>query len=136
MTKDISASMKVITELIASVMFQKGSLQTGLSLESVNCSSDSQSVKIMLNLERSGNSPAIGTVNLNIADISGKTIEEINEPLPVYFNTRKYFVLDRNKFKPGEYVTTVKISDDARNFPRDRKVGFREITRQVRFSVP
>lgn len=130
-------STKINTELINSVIYQKGKVNTGLQVGEVTTNEDSVSRNILINFERTGNSPFIGVAKLKLFNEKGDLVGAKNELLPVYYKFKRKFSLPKAKILPGKYKGELEFTNQ-RDVPFDaeKKVDFENFKHEFEITIP
>lgn len=90
--------------------FRKGKISTDISLiTEPKFEIQSKKLFFKLNLNRMGNSSYWGIINFIISDKNNKPIKKEWQPLVVYKQIKKDFVVDLKELTPGEYNLNVSI---------------------------
>lgn len=128
---------KINTELINSVIYQKGKVNTGLQVGEVTTNEDSVSRNILINFERTGNSPFIGVAKLKLFNEKGDLVGAKNELLPVYYKFKRKFSLPKAKILPGKYKGELEFTNQ-RDVPFDaeKKVDFENFKHEFEITIP
>ncbi len=103
--------------LIAAVIFQKGNRNCSLELSQSNIICDSNNVDIIVDIKHSGNSPFLGTSEIQVFNKDGSKILSRKEMTPVYHSTKKAFTIPRNKFTKGRYQVEITMSNEHKDVP-------------------
>lgn len=101
----ITAKIKFVLNQVTTCLYRIHPAESGLDLESSEVIYDSNSVKLILNLKRIGNSPFLGNLLIKILNKNGEVVKELSEYVPVYFKLQKQFVFNNSDFNPGERYT-------------------------------
>jgi len=131
----IRLALKFKFEFITALFFQKGKLNTSINIDSIETRSDSNNVVIGFYFGKSGNSPCMGKYKISIFNSDNDKIEEISDQISIYFNSKRYFVFKKDKFKPGNYKLIITLNDDFPVIPEENKVRFKEISKSFDFSL-
>ncbi|MCX8057472.1 MAG: hypothetical protein N3F03_07690 [Ignavibacteria bacterium] len=101
-SKGITAKIKFVLNQVTTCLYRVQPAESGLELRSSGIKLDSNKVVLDVNVERIGNSPFIGSLNIKITDEKGLVVKEMSEYIPVYFQLQKRFYFDKSEFSAGK----------------------------------
>lgn len=102
--ESVAARININFEQVIPVFFRKGDSATGIELTDVTFIQNEQNQDyFLLDLERTGNSPFLGSIETRIQNTSGEVVFEQRSNISVYYDLRRRLTLDRNDLPPGEY---------------------------------
>lgn len=120
---------------ITSVIFEKGSLETGLNLANLYSSEDSASMNVYAELERTGNAPFFGTASVKVSDQDGNEVYSNAALTAVYLNLVKEFSIPLSKLHKGKYSAVVTVTSDREDIPPEQQLKIAPISRTLSFNV-
>jgi hypothetical protein len=123
-TDKITAKIDIQFTLMSALIVEKGKRDCILRITGNGVYTDSANVNIFVNIEKTGNSPFLGTAELNIFDNDGNKVEAKKEMSPIYFSSKKAFKIEKSKFKNGKYKVELKMTNEHKDVPDDFKVPF------------
>ncbi|MGB9774674.1 MAG: hypothetical protein ACPL4I_11725 [Bacteroidota bacterium] len=115
----VTARITFIVQQVTTVVYRKGAVSTGIRLENVHAEIDSEHVKLLARIVRTGNSPFFGTVSAKIYDRSGKLVDQAAGAVSVYFDFTQRFLFDLRKFVPGEYSAEITAISERPDIPKE-----------------
>jgi hypothetical protein len=130
-----TGQMVLVTESNTIVVYEKGKVNTELSLKSIKSVIDSQNVHFLMDFERGGNSPFWGTVNINLYDKNEDIVDMKSEITPIYSNGIRRFSIDRKKLEAGEYNAEIIINSEHPDIKDNLKIKIKPIETSFKFKV-
>lgn len=118
------------------VILQKGKCNTGLEIKSHSFDINNEKLLLKLKMDKTGNTPFWGNVNLEVKDVFGNLVESKKQPLVVYFNSLVTLSLDRKKYTSGKYTLNLNIDNDRDEIPDEYRLSFSGISESYSFNVP
>jgi hypothetical protein len=120
---------------VTALFFQKGNLNTSVEVSSLETNIDTTNLNVLFSFKRGGNSPFLGTAKVRIYDSKDDEVVSYSERIPIYFDSKKGFSFDKNKFNTGKYKAEITLSDEQPDIPDENKVKFKELTRVFDFKL-
>lgn len=100
----IRMQVNVETVVIAAVTYRNGQVATGLEVGPSSAARQDSSVRVAMDLKRTGNAAYLGRLRMQLVDGRGTTVAELLEDVAVYRDMQRVFVLaPRTPLPPGEY---------------------------------
>lgn len=131
----VTPQMVFVTESNTIIVYEKGKVNTSLQIKGISTQVDSQNVNLTFDLERKGNSPFWGTMNINIYDKDEEPVDVKSEVFPFYTDGPRRFSFDRTKFKGGEYNAEILINSDHPDIKDEFKIKIKPIETNYKFSI-
>ncbi len=93
------------------IFFKKGDVRTGLELLEINQSRDPDTgyLRLLPQLQRTGNSPFMGTMFATLRDASGAVVAESERTFSVYFTQTRPIGFDTSELPSGNYTATIRF---------------------------
>jgi hypothetical protein len=123
-TNNIQANIVVKYSLISAIFFQKGKNDCFVKASYNKVYMDSAYLNLMIDFDRSGTAPFLGSVEISIYDLDGNKIHEKRETTPIYFSSSKLFIIEKSKFKSSKYKVDLVLTNEHKEIPDDFKVPF------------
>ncbi|MBE2190166.1 MAG: hypothetical protein KGZ71_12000 [Desulfobulbaceae bacterium] len=127
-TDKITAQIDIHFTLISALIVDKGQTHCEISVSPVRAFADSAKVNIMVDVQKGGNAPFLGTSAMKVFDMSGKLVAETKEMTPFYFSGTRAFKFDKKFFNNGRYRVEFSMSNEHKDVPDDFKVPFEPLS--------
>lgn len=131
----VAARININFEQVIPAFFRKGDVSTGLNVRDVNFLQDNQQGIFLVDAERTGNSPYIGSTNLTILDSSGVQIHEQEVTFSVYFDIVRKINTDISGLHPGNYTAELEFKTDRRDISGNNLIQVETFTVSKDFSI-
>ena len=108
------------------IFYRKGEVRTGLELLQLSDRRDAETGELHLipRLQRTGNSPFMGTMFASLRDASGAVVRESERTFSVYFTQTRPITLDTTNLPPGRYTARLRLEPTRTDLnPRDQIPG-------------
>ena len=108
------------------IFYKKGEVRTGLELLEMSHSRDPETGELRLvpRLQRTGNSPFMGTMYATLRDAGGAVVRESERTFSVYFTQTRPISLDTTGLPAGRYTATLRLDPTRTDLnPRDQIPG-------------
>jgi len=100
----LHASMGLEIRTIAGLLFRKGHLQTGLDVSVFDYKIMNDSLKVVLDIERSGNAAWLGSMQATFVDATGTKLLGHEQNISYYRNNRQMFMIPLQGLHQGIYT--------------------------------
>lgn len=121
---------------VTTAMFRSGAARTGLALGEPRTAMENGALVVRIPLERTGESPYLGTASLVLRDHRGTVVLEERAPLSVYFRIVHRFTLDRSELPAGAYTAHLQLVPERGDVPRQHGMSSPPITRRFEVTLP
>lgn len=108
------------------IFYKKGALSTGLELLEVSHTRDPETgdLRIIPRLQRTGNSPFMGTMYATLREAGGAVVRESERTFSVYFTQTRPIGFDTTGLPAGRYTATLRLTPTRTDLnPRDQIPG-------------
>lgn len=106
----MSAGINLIVSTIISVTYRNGAPTTGVTLGDYRASVEADSLAVRFSLTRQGNGAYLGTGWVRIKDIAGRTVQEWDTPMAVYYQVNRRMTFPLDSVPPGRYTVDFDLS--------------------------
>lgn len=121
---------------ITSIIYREGNVNAHVQIASISSQKDSKgNIEFLTNLHRDGSAPFLGNIVFQIFDHSKKLLKTINEPIAVYFNLTKRFVINSGDLGAGTYTAQVTLNSQRDVLQNHPELKTSPITKKITFSV-
>lgn len=116
---NVRAGINLEIRLIATALFRKGRVTTGLELRQLAGEAEGDSLAIWANLARTGNAAWHGTIEVDVMR-GREQVRRFTMPLAVYYPLRRRFAWPLGGLEPGDYMVRVALRTDRPDLPAER----------------
>lgn len=131
----VSARINMNFEQIIPAFFKKGTTTTGLQIHSIDFLQEDSEGAFLLDLEREGNSPYMGSTLVQITDNNGRQVMEQVYNLSAYFDLRRRYEFDLSEFSSGSYTALFTFRTQRRDVSRSDLVQAESTQHSIKFTV-
>jgi hypothetical protein len=114
-TTAIGAVFNYVLEQSIPIFYKKGAVTTGVKLLGAQNTHENGSLTTTLNLERTGSSPFLGTIHLDLRNAEGKVVQSQSIASFLYYTEWRKFIFDTNDLPSGEYSIDLKFETQRRD---------------------
>lgn len=134
----VRAGIALEVRTIIAAWYRKGSLASGLALDSLPASGRAgDSLVVRPWLRRTGSAAYIGTIGVTVEDSAGRRVAQAKQQLAVYTALSPRIALaGAAPLAPGRYRVRLDITDDREDLRREQRVAAPPLTRTVEVTVP
>lgn len=131
----VAARININFEQVIPAFFKKGEVTTGLDVQEVHFRQDNQQGIFLIDAERTGNSPFIGSTNLIIQNRNGERISEQEVTFSAYFDIVRRINTNLDGLTPGDYTAEFEFKTDRRDISRNDLIQADTFTITKNFSI-
>jgi hypothetical protein len=124
-----------VFEQITTVLYGKGTLNTGLEITDPFIVEDSANVRLVWKTVKKGNAPYFGTAEVILSNENGSVIDTTVETLGIYTTMNKKTSFDRNKLKPGKYTAEITFITERNDIAPDNIIQLPPIVKKIAFTI-
>ncbi|MEX0684728.1 MAG: hypothetical protein WD267_07355 [Balneolales bacterium] len=133
--EQISAQINFRFEQVISGFYKKGNITTGVGFEELSVEKNGNMASVLAKLNRSGNSPFLGSVQLLVTDSAGKTLTEKRSSTTLYFDGLKRFDFNISEWPEGEYTAELKFESRRSDIPQTDLIQINPVSKKVKFTI-
>jgi hypothetical protein len=100
----VTAQVSFQFDQVTAVFVQNGNSATGLTIHGTEASKADGRLTILTDVERTGNSPFLGSVRTRILDNANNVVDERRSSTSVYFRNKQRVEFDAVNLSPGTYT--------------------------------
>jgi len=134
-----SAAVKVGLSLeirtVIAVVYRKGALTTGLTLDRISAAYAADSVAVRVPLTRTGTAAYLGTIRTSVVDARGESKGEDQLPVAVYYQLDPRIDIPVGALAPGTYKVRVSVSTERTDMPPKVPLPAPPVRDSVEFTV-
>jgi hypothetical protein len=132
----VTANITFVLEQVTTVIYEKGGLNTSVTLSDIRIQQDTSNVRILFKLNRGGNAAFLGEANLKILDAAGNDVYSDRQLIAAYFDMMLKFDVPLSKLVRGaKYTAELDIDSERTDVPPENAVRIDPIHKVTRFTV-
>lgn len=132
----IRTQINYILEQSIPVFYRKGSNTTGVDVERIEASRAEEGMNLLVHLQRTGNSPFMGTMGAQLFDMNGNQLAESSSSAFFYFDERRRMTLRHEDLPPGRYRVELWFETQRRDMASSNIVQAPRITHSTIVEIP
>jgi hypothetical protein len=121
--------------LVTSVSYRKGRVSTGVELRNLTAEAEGDSLAVWAHLVRLGNAAYLGSADVDLVTIRGRTLRHWSTPLAVHVPMRRRFAFPLDSIEPGDYRVRLRLRAQRPDLPADRVLPAPTVTDSVAVRV-
>lgn len=123
--KTARASLLIITQYTNLIVYQKGKVETNVSVEGTEYYQDSTYINLLLKLHQWCEFPAWCNIHFKILEESGAEFYSFDDVAAVYNDAVKKVRIEKKKLKPGQkYTIEYDVTSDRTDIPKEMHTLF------------
>jgi P pilus assembly chaperone PapD len=134
-TAAVKVGLSLEVRTVLAVVYRKGALTTGLTLDRISASYANDSVGVRVPLTRTGTAAYLGTVHASVVDARGEAKGEEELPVAVYYALDPRIAVAAGSLAPGTYKVRVSVSTDRTDLPPKVPLPAPPVRDSVEFTV-
>ena len=110
-TENVSASVSIRVEQITGLYFKKGNVNTGIEINELSAApdEDNDNIVVLANIDRTGNSPFLGSITTTISNQNGEVVRRGFVSTTIYFSTVVRQELELGDLPEGQYTVSMQF---------------------------
>jgi P pilus assembly chaperone PapD len=116
-TAAVKVGLSLEVRTVIAVVYRKGALTTGLTLDHISATYADDSVGVRVPLTRTGTGAYLGTVRASVVDARGEVKGEEQLPVAVYYALDPRLPVPVGTLAPGTYKVRVSVSTERTDLP-------------------
>ncbi|MTI89171.1 MAG: hypothetical protein FH748_14540 [Balneolaceae bacterium] len=122
-------------EQITTVFYKKGNVTTGLNLMDISAGQNEDFIWVKTDLERTGNSPFLGSAYLTVIDDNGNEVLSRRTSVSIYFDYTQAFKIRPTELPAGEYQAEIRFVSQRSDIPDTEIVETEPVSQSITFTV-
>lgn len=132
----VTANITFVLEQVTTVIYEKGGVSTTVSVSNGHTYEDSTHLNIVARINRGGNAPFLGTVDLKVLDAAGNTVYSDRLLLAAYFSMNVKFAVPLSDMRAGDNYTAVfDVSSDRPDIPPENAIKIDPVEQKFPFTL-
>jgi len=129
----ITAQITYKFEQVTTLFYKHGNTNTGIEIQEFTHHNSEDNFEFIADVNRSGNSPFLGSIILTISDSNGNTVVEKSTSTSIYFNYRQVFEVAQKELENGEYTAEITFETQRPDVPSENIVQMEPVSQSISF---
>ncbi len=130
----ITAQITYKFEQVTTLFYKHGDTNTGIEIQEFTHHNSEDNFEFIADVNRSGNSPFLGSIILTISDSNGNTVVEKRTSTSIYFKYRQVFEVAQDEFENGEYSAEITFETQRPDVPSENIVQMEPVSQSINFT--
>jgi len=131
----VTAQINFQFEQITSLFYKQGETTTGLEILDVWSEQDEKSVTLLAQVDRTGNSPFLGSFSAEVQDASGSVVKNHKVFVAIYQDGVQRLILDTSDLPKGEYTADITFATIREDIPTQELVTSPPVSHVAGFTL-
>ncbi len=131
----VSAQVSFQIDQVTAVLVQHGDAQTGLQIHNSQANVENGRLIIISDVERTGNSPFIGSVQTRILNSAGQEVDSRRSSTSVYFRNHQRVEFDAVNLSTGQYTAETTFVSQRNDISSQNLLQIPEVSERTTFTI-
>lgn len=131
-----AAQVRFEFKQVIPVVLNHGARSTSVDIDDLIVDPRPEHVNLMAVLERTGDEPFFGSIQLRVLDDAGREVERTSTTTEVYFRSSTYFTIDRRDLPPGRYDAEVTVRPERSDVRTGDVPDMKPVARRFAIEIP
>ncbi|SMO88739.1 hypothetical protein SAMN06265219_11431 [Gracilimonas mengyeensis] len=133
---NVTARVGINIQQISGIFLKKGEVSTGIEVEEIRPLINNDSLIVLADFQRLGNSPFLGTITTQLKDDSGNVVKENVTSTTLYFDGTHREELTIDDIESGNYTIEIQYETRRSDIPADELVQMQPVTATTTVTIP
>lgn len=135
-TQQVSTNITIRFEQIISGFYKVGTVRTGIQVTGVSAVQTQNARLLVYEYTMSGNSPFIGTIEMDLLDRNGRSVHKGRVITSLYDNGARNFDLPTEGVPAGEYTAVISFTASRPDIPNADVIPMDPVTQRFNVVIP
>lgn len=131
----VSAQVSFQIDQVTAVLTHHGDAQTGLQIHKSEASVEDGRLVVLTDVERTGNSPFIGSVRTQVLNSAGEQVDSRRSSTSVYFRNHQRVEFDTGSWPAGRYTVETRFESQRNDISSQNLLQIPEVSEQTTFTI-
>lgn len=131
----VAAQVSFQIDQVTAVLVQHGSAETGLEVHGSEAMVDDDRLVVLTDVERTGNSPFIGSVRTRVMNSSGEEVDSRRSSTSVYFRNNQRVEFDTSNWPTGQYSVETIFESQRNDISSQNLLQISEVSERTTFTI-
>lgn len=132
----VTANIGMKVNQITGIYYKNGQVNTSIGIDKIDTEVSNDSLLVIHNVTRGGNSPFLGSINVRVYDNKNKLVLENIEFTSIYFDTKLKHEFDISDLESGQYNIEISIASDRQDISKDDLVQMNPVSATTTVIIP
>lgn len=133
----VAALVGISVEQVTGLYYKKGDVTTGIQIQKIHTDLiNPNNLDVLIDLERVGNSPFLGTINVSLVDSKNKIISENSVSTTIFFDGVYKQTLGLEDLPSGDYNINVSFETRRSDISQQDLVQMETVTATTTVTIP
>lgn len=135
--EEVRAQLGINFEQITGVFYKKGDVSTGIGINEIRSDIlNNESLQVLIDYERLGNAPFLGSIYVSLIDANGNVVKENFTSTSLYFDGTHKQLLDISDVNPGNYSIKTQFETKRSDVSNSDLVQMQTETKTIPITIP
>lgn len=135
-TEGVQAQITFRFEQVTAGFYKRGDVTTGVSIIGLTAQLEDNEVVVRARVERTGNSPFLGSMFLTVRDNNGNTVYEQRTSTTVYIDAVRHMSFDASDLSSGTYTAEMRFETRRPDVSSEDLVQATPVSQSTTFRIP
>ncbi|PKD44183.1 hypothetical protein [Rhodohalobacter barkolensis] len=131
----VAAQVSFQIDQVTAVLVQHGSAETGLEVHRSEAMVDDDRLVVITDVERTGNSPFIGSVRTRVMNSNGQEVDSRRSSTSVYFRNNQRVEFDTSNWPSGQYSVETMFESQRNDISSQNLLQISEVSERTTFTI-
>lgn len=131
----VAAQVSFQIDQVTAVLVQHGSAETGLEVHRSEAMVDDDRLVVLTDVERTGNSPFIGSVRTRVMNSNGQEVDSRRSSTSVYFRNNQRVEFDTSNWPSGQYSVETTFESQRNDISSQNLLQISEVSERTTFTI-
>ena len=131
---EITAQITYEFEQVTTLFYKHGDTNTGIDIVDFTARDAGENVEFVIDASRTGNSPFLGSIILELTDSEGSVSTEKLVSTSIYFDYRQIFTIPKSDLENGTYNASVTFETRRPDVPKEDIVQMKPVSRSISYT--
>ncbi len=132
----VQAQITFRFEQVTAGFYKHGNVTTGVVFNDMSAEVDEGVGRVLANVERTGNSPFLGSMYLTVRDSNNNIVYERRSSTTVYIDATRRMEFDTSDLSPGTYTAEIRFESSRPDISVNDLVRADMVSQSTSFSIP
>lgn len=135
-TERVATNITIKFEQVISGFYKVGNVNSGVQVSGVRSVQTEASRLLVYDYSLTGNSPFIGTIDMDVLDANGRSVHKGRLVTSLYDNGSRNFPISPTEVPPGVYSVVLSFSSTRPDIPSADAIPMETVTQRFNVTVP
>lgn len=132
----VTANIGMKVNQITGIFYKNGAVNTDIGIDKIETKVANDSLWVIHNVTRGGNSPFLGSISVRVYDQANKLVLENTDFTSIYFDTKLKHEFDISSLNPGRYNIEIAIASERQDISKDDLIQMEPVSATTTVTIP